>query len=62
MSVIGGLLVQFVPSPTDWVFAVLTVVFLLAARGVVLLPETSPRRNVEWVPARRLARYISTTS
>jgi MFS family permease len=39
-----GLLVQFVPSPTDWVFAVLTVVFVLAAAGTwLLLPETSPR-------------------
>jgi predicted MFS family arabinose efflux permease len=40
----AGLLVQFVPSPTDWVFAVLTVVFVVAAAGtLVLLPETSPR-------------------
>nr|WP_179716857.1 MFS transporter [Petropleomorpha daqingensis] len=40
----AGLLVQFVPSPTDWVFGVLTVVFVLAVPGVLLLlPETSPR-------------------
>jgi MFS family permease len=39
----AGLLVQLVPSPTDWVFGVLTVVFLLAAVGTVLLPESSPR-------------------
>jgi predicted MFS family arabinose efflux permease len=40
----AGLLVQFVPSPTDWVFAVLTVVFVLASAGtMILLPETSPR-------------------
>ena len=40
----AGLLVQFVPSPTDWVFTVLTVVFLLASVGTLfLLPETSPR-------------------
>src|SRR4051794_19694565 len=40
----AGLLVQFVPSPTDWVFAVLTVVFVLASLGTfLLLPETSPR-------------------
>lgn len=40
----AGLLVQFVPSPTDWVFAVLTVVFVLASVGtLLLLPETSPR-------------------
>src|SRR4051812_5633576 len=40
----AGLLVQFVPSPTDWVFGVLTVVFVLASAGTLaLLPETSPR-------------------
>ena len=40
----AGLLVQFVPSPTDWVFAVLTVVFVLASAGTwLLLPETSAR-------------------
>ena len=39
----AGLLVQFVPSPTDWVFGVLTAVFLLAAVGTVLLPESSAR-------------------
>jgi MFS family permease len=39
----AGLLVQLVPSPTDWVFGVLTVVFVLAALGTVVLPESSPR-------------------
>ncbi len=39
----AGLLVQWAPSPTDWVFGVLTVVFVLAAAGTVLLPESSPR-------------------
>ena len=39
----AGLVVQYVPSPTDWVFAVLTAVFVLAVPGVVLLPESSPR-------------------
>jgi len=39
----AGLMVQFVPSPTDWVFGVLTVVFVLAAVGTWLLPESSPR-------------------
>jgi MFS family permease len=42
-AVAAGLLVQLVPSPTDWVFGVLTVVFLLAAVGTLLLPESSPR-------------------
>ena len=40
----AGLLVQYVPSPTDWVFAVLTVVFVLASVGTLFfLPETSAR-------------------
>jgi MFS family permease len=39
----AGLLVQFAPSPTDWVFGALTGVFLLAAVGTFLLPESSPR-------------------
>ncbi|HEV7187499.1 MAG TPA: MFS transporter [Blastococcus sp.] len=40
----AGLLVQYVSSPTDWVFAVLTVVFVLASVGtLLLLPETSAR-------------------
>ena len=39
----AGLLVQLVPAPTDWVFGVLTVVFVLAAVGTWLLPESSPR-------------------
>jgi MFS family permease len=40
----AGLLVEFVPSPTTWVFAVLTGAFVLAAAAVlVLLPESSPR-------------------
>jgi hypothetical protein len=39
----AGLLVQFVPSPTDWTFAVLTAVFTLAVPGTLLLPESSPR-------------------
>jgi predicted MFS family arabinose efflux permease len=39
----AGLLVQLVASPTDWVFGVLTAVFVLAVPGVLLLPESSPR-------------------
>jgi MFS family permease len=39
----AGLLVQYVPSPTEWVFGVLTAVFVLAVPGVLLLPESSPR-------------------
>ena len=41
----AGLLVQLVPSPTDGVFGVLTVVFVLASVGTMLwLPETSSRQ------------------
>ena len=40
----AGVLVEFVAAPTTWVFAVLAVVFVLAAAGVLLLlPESSPR-------------------
>ncbi|MGZ4506292.1 MAG: MFS transporter [Blastococcus sp.] len=39
----AGVLVEFVPAPTDWVFGVLTAVFLLAAVAVLRLPESSPR-------------------
>ena len=38
----AGLLVEFVPAPTTWVFGVLTVALVLAAGGVLLLPESSP--------------------
>jgi hypothetical protein len=39
----AGLLVEFVPSPTDWVFGTLAVAFVVAAVGVLRLPESSPR-------------------
>jgi MFS family permease len=39
----AGLLVQSIASPTTWVFGVLTGVFVLAALGALLLPESSPR-------------------
>jgi predicted MFS family arabinose efflux permease len=39
----AGLLVEFVPSPTDWVFGALAVVFVAAALAVLRLPESSPR-------------------
>lgn len=42
-AVVAGVLVQFVASPTDWVFGVLTVVFVLAAVGSLVLPESSPQ-------------------
>jgi MFS family permease len=44
-AVSAGLLVEYVAEPTDWVFSVLTVVFVLAAVAImVFLPESSPRR------------------
>src|SRR4051812_18218186 len=64
----AGLLVQFVPAPTDWVFGVLTAVFLLAVPGVLLLPESSPRvpgvraslwPRVEVPPAHRRAFLVA---
>jgi MFS family permease len=39
----AGLLVEFVPEPTDWVFGGLTAVFALALAAVLLVPESSPR-------------------
>jgi hypothetical protein len=42
-AVAAGLLVEFVPAPTDWVFGTLTAAFLLAAGAVLRLPESSPR-------------------
>ncbi len=39
----AGVLVQTIASPAAWAFGVLAVVFVLAALGVVLLPESSPR-------------------
>ncbi|MGY1739293.1 MULTISPECIES: MFS transporter [unclassified Blastococcus] len=43
-AVLSGLILEFVPSPTSWVFGVLTAALLLAAAAVLVLPETSPRR------------------
>jgi MFS family permease len=42
-AVAAGLVVQYVPSPTEWVFGVLAAVFVLALPGVAFLPESSPR-------------------
>jgi MFS family permease len=40
----AGLAVEFLPSPTGWVFGLLTVLCLIAAAGVwVFLPESSPQ-------------------
>ena len=40
----AGLAVQHLPSPTAWVFGLLTALFLLTAAGIGLfLPESSPR-------------------
>ena len=50
----AGLLVQFVPSPTDWVFGVLTVVFLLAAgrRAAAAGELAAPARRARLAAAR----------
>jgi MFS family permease len=39
----AGVLVEYAPQPTRWVFALLAVAFLAATAVVALLPETSPR-------------------
>ncbi|MCV2491776.1 MFS transporter [Geodermatophilus sp. YIM 151500] len=39
----AGLALQFLPAPTAWVYGTLTGAFALAAAGVLLLPESSPR-------------------
>ncbi|MCU1669137.1 MAG: Major Facilitator Superfamily transporter [Blastococcus sp.] len=63
----AGLLVEFVPAPTDWVFGVLTAVFVLAALAVLRLPESSPRLpgalaslrpQVHVPPAQRAAFFV----
>jgi MFS family permease len=63
----AGLVVEYVASPTRWVFAVLTAVLLLAAAAVPLLPETSPRapgalrslRPAVRVPASQRAAFLT---
>ncbi len=42
-AVAAGLLVESVAAPDTWAFGVLAGVFVLAAFGVILLPESSPR-------------------
>lgn len=63
----AGLLVEFVPAPTEWVFGVLTAVFVLAALAVLRLPESSPRLpgalaslrpQVHVPPAQRAAFFV----
>lgn len=49
----AGIAVQFLDSPTEWVFGVLTGMFLLAAVAVwVWLPESSPRVAGAWASLR----------
>jgi MFS family permease len=43
-ALLAGVLVQFLPAPTTLVYAVLSVVFLAQAAGVVLMAETTTRR------------------
>ena len=40
---VAGLALQFLPSPTVWVYGVLTAFFAVAAVAVLRLPESSPR-------------------
>jgi predicted MFS family arabinose efflux permease len=41
--IVAGLALQFLPSPTAWVYGVLTAFFAVAALAVRWLPESSPR-------------------
>jgi MFS family permease len=43
-AVLSGVVLEFVADPTRWVFGALTVLLVLAAVAVLVLPETSPRR------------------
>ena len=63
----AGLAVEYLPSPTDWVFGLLTALCLLAAVGVwIFLPETSARlpgaaaslRPSVHVPARQRRAFV----
>lgn len=52
-AVAAGVAVQFLTSPTEWVFGVLAAVFLLAGAAVwVALPESSPRVPGGWASLR----------
>ncbi|MDM0112657.1 MFS transporter [Variovorax sp. J22R133] len=45
-ALVGGLMVRFLPAPTDLVYAVLGVVFVVQLVGVVLMPEPiTPRKG-----------------
>jgi predicted MFS family arabinose efflux permease len=39
-----GLLIEFAPAPTELVYAVLVLAFVLLAATIVVLPESAPRR------------------
>jgi MFS family permease len=43
-SLVSGLLVRYLPAPTHLVYVALVAVFALQAAGVLLMPETAPRR------------------
>jgi MFS family permease len=43
-ALLAGIFVQLLPAPTTLVYAVLSIVFLVQAVGVVLMPETTPAR------------------
>jgi MFS family permease len=43
-GVVSGLFVQYLPAPTQLVYAVLAAVFVLQAIAITVMPETSPRK------------------
>jgi hypothetical protein len=48
----SGLLVHYLPAPTELVYAVLTAVYLLQALGMALMPEPGQRRAGAWASLR----------
>jgi MFS family permease len=44
----SGLLVHYLPAPTELVYVILTAVYLLQALGIGLLPESGQRRSGAW--------------
>ena len=43
-GIVSGLFVQYLPAPTELVYLVLAVIFVLQALGVLAMPETATRR------------------
>jgi hypothetical protein len=51
-SFASGVLVHYLPAPTELVYALLMAVYVLQAVGVARLPESGPRRSGAWASLR----------